>query len=313
MKPILHASWPVRLGLLILVMTVAPRLCAQFERVQYFDGADTIPGQSLILNMDTSAANIWQVGPPQKVIFHSAATPPNALLTDTAAPYPVNNMSRFSFKAVPWVTWGILAVQWMQKIDMDGGHDGGIIEYSVDTGSTWTNVFNDPHVYSFYGFPPEDQDTLLTGEYAFSGTDTTWRDVWLCFDMSWLSFNDSIYFRFIFKSDSIDGGKEGWMIDNMTTHISMMHPVKENEKKDYMNVYPNPAKDIVYIEFEKVHQFHLIEDMKLVGPDGKLVRQWRDLPTKYWFDVRHFPEGMYFLTVRTNIRTETIPLLIKRP
>lgn len=312
MKPSLYSSWTGRIGLLILIVTMTQRLSAQFEFFQYFDGADTIPGQSLLLDMDTSSANVWQVGPPQKTIFHSAATPPNALLTDTALGYPMNNTSRFTFKVVPWVTWGVLAVQWLQKIDMDRHHDGGIIEYSVDTGATWTNVFNDPHVYSFYGYPLQDQDTLLTGEYAFSGTDTTWRDIWLCFDMSWLSFNDSIYFRFTLKSDSIDGGEEGWMIDNMMVHNSLMHPVKEIEKKDYMNVYPNPAKDIVNIEFEKIHDFHLIEAMKLIGPDGRLVQEWHDLPTKYWFDVRPFPDGMYFLTVRTNIRSETIPLLIKR-
>lgn len=284
---------------------------AQFYN-QYFDGADTSVLNSLIIQLDTSSTNIWQVGRPQKIIFDSAATFANALVTDTINNYPINNTSRVTFKIVPWVTWGLLAVQWKQKLDMDLHHDGGIIEYSIDTGVTWTNVFNDPHVYDFYGFQPANQDTLLTGEYALSGTDSIWRDVWLCFDMSWLSFNDSIYFRYTFKSDTINNNKEGWIIDNMMAHISLMHPVKEVSKKDYMNVYPNPTRDIVNIEIQKIQDFHIIENMELLGADGKVIKQWKNVPTKFWFDTTKYPDGLYFLKVKTNIKSETIPIVVKK-
>lgn len=302
----------MRTAILSLVLALAGPATAQPFLSQYFDGADTIPGEALFVDLDTSSANVWQIGRPGKVIFNSAATQPNALVTDTILPYPVNNTSRFSFKVVPWVTWGLLAVQWKQKLDMDPHRDGGIIEYSVDAGGTWANVFNNPYIYNLYGFDAANVDTLLTGEYALSGTDTTWRDVWLCLDMSWLNFNDSIYFRYTLKSDSIDNGREGWMIDDLTAHVSFMHPVKEMAKRDYMNVYPNPARGIVNIQFEEVHDFHLIEDMRLIAPDGKLVKQWSNLPSKFWFDVGKYPDGLYMLQVKTNIRSETIPLLIKR-
>lgn len=279
---------------------------------QYFDGADTSATNSIIIMLDTSSSNIWQIGKPQKIIFDSAATFPNALVTDTINNYPDSNVSRFTFKIVPWFNWGILALQWKQKLDMDLHHDGGIIEYSVDTGVTWTNVFNDPHVYYLYGFLPTNQDTLPTSEYAFSGTDSTWRDVWLCFDMTWLSFNDSIYFRYTLKTDSINNNKDGWMIDNMMAHISIMHPVKEVDKNDYMNVYPNPAKDFVNIEMEKIQDFHIIEDMKFISQDGKILKEWKNEPTKFWFDVRNYPDGLYFLKVKTNLKSETIPIVIKR-
>jgi hypothetical protein len=157
----------------------------------------------------------------------------------------------------------------------------GIIEYSVDTGVTWTNVFNDPHVYNFYGFSIFNQDTLPSGEYAFSGTDTAWQDIWLCFDLTWLSFNDSIYFRFTLKSDSIQTNKEGWMIDNLMAHISIMHPVREVDKMDYMNVYPNPTKDFVNIEMEKIQNFHLIEDMKFVTQEGIVLKEWKNEPPNF--------------------------------
>ncbi len=279
---------------------------------QYFDGADTLANSSIFINIDTGVSNIWQIGAPQKAKFSSAATVPNAIVTDTVNTYPKNNISQFSFHYVPWVTWGVLALQWKQKLNMDLHKDGGIIEYSVDTGTTWHNVFNDPHVYSFYGFKPGNADTLVTGEFALSGTDTLWKDIWLCFDMSWLSFNDSIYFRYTFKSDSINTGKAGWMIDNLMAHQSMMHPVQEENKKDYLNVYPNPTKDIVNIEIQKIQNFHIIKSLELSNAEGILLEQWKNVPTKFWFDAGKYPEGIYFLKVLTNIKAETIPIIIKR-
>ncbi len=278
---------------------------------QYFDGADTSANNSIIINYDTSSLNIWQVGRPQKIIFDSAATLPNALVTDTINLYPINNTSRFTFKIVPWVTWGLLAIQWKQKLDMELHHDGAIIEYSIDTGNTWQNVFNDPHVYTFYGFQVANQDTLLSGEYAMSGTDSVWRDLWLCFDMSWLSFNDSIYFRYTFKSDSVNNNNEGWMIDNLMAHITILHPVKEVNKKDYLNIYPNPGKGVVNVEIQKIQDFHMIENMELITATGTLIKQWRNIPGKFWFDTSKFPDGIYFLKVKTNIKSETIPIVIK--
>lgn len=285
---------------------------AQQDLYQYFDGADTTASTALKIELDTSSSNIWQIGKPQKIIFNSASTMPNALVTDTINSYPVKNISRFSFKFVPTITWGVMAVQWKQKLDLDPHHDGGIIEYSVDTGITWNNIFNDPHVYNFFGFQSSNQDTLLTGEYAFSGTDSVWRDVWLCFDMSWLSSNDSIYLRYTLKSDSVNTGQEGWMIDNMMVHLSIMHPVKEANKKDYINVYPNPTKDIVNIEIQKIQDFHIIENMELINSKGITVKKWKNLPVKYWFETNKLQAGIYYLKIKTNIKSETIPIVIQR-
>jgi len=279
---------------------------------QYFDGADTSVENSILVRLDTASSNIWQIGAPHKVLFDTAATVPNVLVTDTVNDYPTNNVSRFTFTIVPWTSWGLLAIQWKQKLDMDPHRDGGVIEYSIDTGGTWQNVFNDPHVFNFYGFLPTNRDTLPNGDFAFSGTDTAWQDVWLCFDMSWLSLNDSITFRYTFESDSVDNHKEGWMIDNLMAHVSLMHPVKEVDKKDYMNVYPNPTKGIVNVEFQKIHDFHIIEKMEFLSADGTVLRQWTNIPTKFWFDTSKYADGLYFLKVKTNIKSETIPIVVKK-
>jgi hypothetical protein len=288
---------------------------AQFH-TQYFDGADTSVWNSILIDIDTASQNVWQIGIPQKAIFDSASTQPNAIVTDTINFYPTNDTSRFIAKV--WMnfgSWGVFALQWKQKLDMDTAFDGGIIEYSTDTGNTWVNVFNNPYVYNFYGFQTANQDTLAGGEFAFSGTDSTWRDIWLCFDLSWLQQfqpNDTLLFRFTLLSDSVNNNKEGWMIDNMLSHITIIHTVKEVEQLKYLNVYPNPASNIVNIQAQKIMDFHIIETMELVDPLGRVVDTWANIPTKFWFDTSKYNDGFYFLKIKTNLKSEILPIVIRK-
>jgi Secretion system C-terminal sorting domain len=284
---------------------------AQQTLTQYFEGADTSLFDAILVNIDTGSSNIWQIGRPQKTVFDSASTLPNAIVTDTLLQYPTNTTSRFTAKIYNQWWWGIMALQWKQKLDIDSTGDGAIIEFTTDHGTTWQNAFNNPFVYNFYGFEPGSQDTLTSGEYVLNGTDTTWRDVWLCFDMSWVStFPDTILFRFTFKSDSINTGKDGWMIDNMMAHITIIHTAKSTVQTDYINVYPNPSGNIVHIEAEKLEDFHIIEHMELINSQGKVVQHWQNLPTKFWFDVSNFADGNYTLKVKTNVNSATIPIVV---
>lgn len=280
---------------------------------QYFDGADTSSWFSLFVEIDTTYTNnIWQIGHPQKIIFNNASTVPNVIVTDTINNYPINDTSRFSFAMVPPFSFGIMALQWLQKLDFDHDSDGGIIEYSTDHGAIWHNAFNDPYVYNFYGYQPENADTIGSGEYAFSGTDTNWRNIWLCFDYSFMSLTDTFYFRFTSISDSVDNNKEGWMIDNFYTGITGVHTVKQEEQADYLKIYPTPTKGVINIEAQKLMQFHIIERMELLNTDGKVIRTYGKSPTKFYIDISDLPNGMYYLKVQTNIKSETFPLILNK-
>lgn len=299
-----------------MIGLIIPILGQGQTNVQYFDGADTSASNSIMIEIDTAAANIWQIGPPQKVIFDSAATFPNAIVTDTVKFYPANNTSSFRIRiANAWFSpWGILAMQWMQKLDMDTKYDGGFVEFSIDSGVTWQNAFYSPYVYNFYGFDPSNQDLIApSGEYAFSGTDSTWKNIWLCFDLSWInSVTDTVHFRFTLKSDSINNNKEGWMIDNMYTGITAIHTVNESEQEKYMSVSPNPTTGRVEITTKKLDQFHIIERMELVNMEGRVVQQWGTSPTKFYIDISNHPPGIYFLKVKTNINSETFKIILKQ-
>jgi hypothetical protein len=275
------------------------------QYTQYFDGAPP-SSTTLTVHIDTTAGTLWQVGPPQKTVFLEPASPPNVIVTDTVSPYPADNRSWFEFDVPTWGPWGILAIQWMQWIDTEEG-DGGTVEFSVDHGETWESAFNNPYVYNFYGHLPQHEGLLASGETGFTGRDTSWRDMWLCYDFSWLEVNDidSIRVRFIFSSDTLDATSgDGWMIDNIIGHITFIHTVNEKEQDVYMKVFPNPTADLLYIETQKLMELHIIERMRLFDGAGRVVQEWRNIPTRFFIDTRRFANGIYHLEVATNKRTE---------
>ena len=302
----------IKLYSLVFLLLLSVSANAQFNFFQYFDGADTVFQSSVNIELDTSASNVWQIGPPQKIIFDSASTSPNAIVTDTVHYYPTNNVSSFrTLMMNGWISWGILAFQWNQKLDLDT-NDGGIVEFSIDKGITWQNAFNNPYVYNFYGFDSANYDTLSPGEYVFTGTDSAWKNIWLCFDLSWLMSNPDtlINFRFTLKTDSVSEEKEGWMIDNMIAYITAIHTVKESDLKDYITVYPNPATERINIRAQKLMDYHIIEEMELINMQGRIVDHWKNIPTKFWIETKDYPEGEYLLRVKTNIKTETVHVMI---
>jgi hypothetical protein len=198
-------------------------------------------------------------------------------------------------------------------LDLDTGLDGALVEYSLDSGVTWKNVFNNPEVYSFYGFQARNRDTLPDSTFCFSGRDTVWRDIWLCFDYSFIYSLDTVAIRFTLRSDSVSAGKEGWMIDNLFMAPTLVHTVKKGPSDGkYLSVYPTPTTGRVYIEAEKRNEFHIIERMELRSGDGRVLQQWGRAPTKYYIDIAGHPPGQYFLTVQTNVATETVPILLQR-
>ena len=70
----------------------------------------------------------------------------NVIITDTINTYPVNDTSRFSFSVYNDFSFAIVAIQWLQKLDIDSTGDIGTIEFSTDGGQTWQNTFNNPYV-----------------------------------------------------------------------------------------------------------------------------------------------------------------------
>lgn len=285
--------------LFLLAFTLNPAIAQWQTLKQYFDGNDTIPQQTFAVHIDTTGGNVWQIGPPQKVLFDSAATLPNALVTDTINTYPPNDSSSFiiGFNINRWNTRLYkVAFRWMQKLDLDTNGDGGMVEYSLDTGTTWVNVFNNPNVFNFYGFDSlNNKDTLTGGAYAFSGTDTVWRDIWLCFSGSVLSLTDSFMLRYTLISDSIDNSREGWMIDNMMAEPTYYHTVSNIDPAQTFLVYPTITTGILKIDTDS--DADEIEAIYITDIHGKLLQEHKHRPVKTSIDIGALPAGTYYIRV----------------
>ncbi len=302
----------IKLYLLILTAIFTSSLAQAQSLRQYFDGADTNGFSALLIIRDTTdTIDVWQQGPPQKMIFDSAATYPNVMVTDTINNYPPNDTSSFSIHAdIRYLSWGVHAIRWKQKLDYDFKADGGLVEYSLDTGDTWHSVFDDPYIYNFYGFDSSNVDTV-NGSLAFTGTDTVWRDIWLCFDRSYF-FNKDVLIKFTSVSDSVDNQREGWMMDNFMAEQTFVHTVKKAADNNYLKVYPTLTTGRVFIEAEKLQEYHIIESIRIVNTEGRTVRTYGQAPTKFFVDMADLPRGNYYINVTTNKRSQTFTVTLSQ-
>ena len=260
-----------------------------------FEGPNNLP----VYN-DTMAGNIWQTGTPAKVFFDSAYSVPNAMVTDTLNPYPVNNTSSFFFSINgPFLTMWII-IQFEHKYDTDSLYDGGYIEMSSDHGMTWHNIANDPFLSS--GNPYN--DTISGGIKAFTGNSNGWMNTYIFFDYCALPLVvDSITFRFVFKSDSINTNKEGWMIDNIFVSNDICLGVKENPDNNIISISPNPAANQLAIGSRQ----QAIEGVEIYNVLGEKLNigQLTANNNQLTLDVSKLNSGIYFVNVKTKegIRT----------
>jgi len=280
---------------------------------QYFDGADTNVWGSVFVEYDTTTFNIWQVGPPQKIVFDAPSTVPNVLVTDTVNYYP-DSLSSSAWFVLPENSLfaGGLAIQWNQKIDFDLNQDGGVVEFSSDSGATWQNAFGNPNVYNFYGWDIANEGVLPSTEPCLTGTDSTWKNVWLCFIYDYLWTIDNLSIRFRIVSDSIETNQEGWMIDNIMVAETWFHPVNEQSQPDNFKVYPTVSNQTITIEQINTSPDITIVAITLLDINGKIKKTISPSSGINLIDVSDLPTGKYFLKIETNLRKEMHSIIISR-
>ncbi len=303
-------------AVIFLVLFSATQAFGQLpEYFQYFDYPDSTGPNILEVFIDTTADNIWQVGPPQKTIFKSASTIPNVMVTDTSNLYPIGNTSSFSFRVnVTQLPTNILAIQWVQKLNLDSANAGGLVEFSVDSGQTWLNAHTSPFAYNFFGFQNSNVAQLPNGAQGFTGTDTNWRNVWLCIDANWAqTYTDSVRFRYTFISDSTATPQEGWMIDNLFATATWVHTLAEFGQNEVFQVYPNPAADIITVEANSPDiRGRQVDQIKLMDSEGRVLQLFGASPAKFNIDIQDYPNGTYMVEVKSEGATEVVKFLIAR-
>ncbi|WNJ17411.1 T9SS type A sorting domain-containing protein [Pontibacter sp. G13] len=280
---------------------------------QFFED-DLDPYTSDLTVQVDSTDSLWQIGPPQKTLFSSAASPPNAILTDTLLPYPPSDTASFIIGSdLEFFYDGIIAYQWMQKLDMDSLGDWGKIEYSFDSGAVWYDAFQSPYTYSLYGFNAENVGILPDSSQGFTGVDTAWRNIWLCFDSDVLNFSDSLLLRFTFISDSVDEFRDGWMMDNFMLSNTIFHTINQGPLNERLNVYPNPTQGPIRLDIAPGESEIEIQSVALYDLAGTLIRRLPFHGDQASWDFSDLPPSTYLLNVKTHHASKLFRIQVQQP
>lgn len=246
---------------------------------------DTAHYGKLFIDTISYPDNIWQIGSPQKNILNEAFSPPNVIVTDTINPYPVNDTS--IFKVIHRVNIALAHEQRMElsghyKVDCDSLEDFGMIEYSPDNGITWLDMINDqPFVW-------DSQKPVLTGLSDWTYFYVSFND--LGYD---LEFGDTVQFRFIFMSDSIQNNRGGLMFDDLLFN-DFFEGVDSRIYGEFNSlVYPNPTVKWLTIEFD--NKYLSLVNLEIMDAAGKLISNFSGGQKGYFeIDISSFRPGSYF-------------------
>lgn len=289
-----------------------------------FEQYDSLINKPRNILIDTTGCTLWQIGYTNKPYFSSGSGNSFSIMTDTSLPYPINANDWFVLKLKGY-NFNTIVSFW-HKYQTDSLHDGCILEYSIDTGITWNNVKGDCNIDSgsitnagsgvLTTNVYKKNDTLLTGEQAFSGNSNGWQYSRVQFFEGFplkttgptkTCIMPTVYLRFRFVSDSIADTLDGWMIDSIKVeHDKYYGAVSDANKHNQLSIHPNPTySGIIYFPELKNEQAYKTE---ILDPMGKLILS---APYKHKVDLSNIPKGMYYYKVSSGEELYTGHLLLE--
>jgi hypothetical protein len=253
------------------------------------------PGADRVMD---SLDGCWQVGAPDKTVFDSAWSAPNALVTDTLQPYPVGGISYATF-SVPVNFFGEeVELTFRHRLQIDPGEAYGWIEWYDQYAPAW--VKTDPWQTWSTGFVEWAGDGIDTDSaLVFTGTNNGWGQVqlyWRCIGAlqgpnERASYPDSMLFRFAFQALANTNGRDGWMIDDLVVTNNGCSGGIEEGRLATLSASPNPASDLLFLARTGNGTVRL----ELYRADGALVRRERMTGERHVLDLGGLPEGPYLL------------------
>jgi hypothetical protein len=263
---------------------------------------------SFNLEIDTSFVNnLWQVGTSSKVGFPSLVYGNKAIQTDTMNSYDTSNVSVFNVwsdtnYSVMSGFDSIHALTFWHYYNVDSLSDSCIVQLTLDSGNTWLNYADytalqqqNYLLWLAYNYStPWQLSPDNSGKFLWTGRSSGWEKVQICFNYP-LPIKPSrgippkYGFRFIFKSDSIQNNKPGWIIDKIGFQYPIMYTGTNDFKKGVLNIYPNPSQDgVFFIDFPSSY---VSGQLIVYNYLGRIVQE---RPLKERIDLSSLKAGMYF-------------------
>lgn len=313
--------------LLLCLFTLGAFICsAQIYKDGDIEGKDSCDFSSScsIIRMDSSVDNIWHIGTPNKEHFRAGINDSMSLFTDTSIYYKENILSSFEISApnYPGSNYSYFDVNallsFWHKLSSDTLKDGGYIEISTDSGTTWQNVVYDSvniesMQVSGFGYNMYGRDQKLSNNQpGFSGTISEWTLCEIPFIRSIPVFaKTKTLIRFTFVSDSISSQKEGWMIDNIKlSHVQLHGGLNQlNTSFNPISVYPNPCSNQMTVTSVQGN-FNGI--LSILNIEGKVLQKITLKETKSAdIDISDLQEGIYTLVYHDYTKGDSYFKLVK--
>lgn len=250
----------------------------------------------------------WQIGTPSKIIFDSAYSTNRAIVTDTLNPYPDSTFSTFEISFPVTTFSAFFSLKYTHKYDTEYLKDGGYIQMYDCWTSQWVNLFSGSMVMSctspyggqFNGAPPT--TTLFNGEKGYTGNSGGWITDELYFPCMAVRSGgaDSIKIRFVFVSDNVTTGHEGWMLDNFvfTDHLGMCSSIDENQLSRNFKSYPNPVNNEITLESTSTEMINTID---ILNTQGELLYSSKVQQTnQVKLNLGFLNSGIYLIRLNSN-------------
>jgi len=265
------------------------------------------------IEIEPTLNNTWQFGKTYKFGIASERDTSCAIITDTAIAYKENTISAFKMmlpKNSQWNNNFSYYLKFWHKYDTDTLQDGCWLEFSSDSGSSWYpvdsfyNVSSWGNVFSFCNLYNKNYtgigtfDTISGGQKAWSGKSNGWVHTSLVLNFG-LPIKkrtngmpiDAV--RFVFKSDSIQNNKPGWMIDTISVgYVSFLGVINEKINYNELPIYPNPSTSGLFsISYPNNYVIGTMQIYDMFGK--KLV----DQNLNKSIDLSNYSNGLYYYKI----------------
>jgi Zn-dependent metalloprotease len=267
----------------------------------------------LTYNEDNSS-NLWTLGIPNKAKLNAVTSGTRAYVTGTNSDYPNDKKSYLISPCYDLSTISNPKLKFNMAFELEENYDILYVEYSTDL-KNWTLLGkkSDPNWYNsdriFESAEISDDCENCPGE-QWTGSNNGFQEY--SYDLSSLSSETNINFRFVFHSNSIVTD-EGVVIDDFVIEESSLS-VEDFGLKNSITVFPNPSNIGSFSILDKRLNSASIINLEVFDVSGKKLIAKKDIfnnnKNVFKLFTPNFSKGLYFLKLKSANGASTKKLII---
>lgn len=243
----------------LIALVTGCNVSAQFGIYENFESPWDAYRANFIIDTVNCSHNLWQIGKPQKTVFDSALSVPNAIVTDTLNPYPPNDTSIFYLQQ-RGSYGGIASISFYYQLDIDS-LSVARVDISGDMGLNWIDPIKEDTTYMFSWWISKPRlDTSTAGWQRFCLNMDSWSHAYPGGPWSFPHYrtSDTLLYRFTFISGDSSVTRDGWMMDNFVCENTLTVGI-DNILSISSNISPNPCTGSIrlYPDFKMAPGDHI--------------------------------------------------------